>query len=119
MGVAFSHGTAQWSYSGFAHFRRRLARDIGLALDQMQGYAERWGILWSTVDHPLVPLLYHSDCDGYLSPGECRAIAPALREIVQQWEEDPPGLRLDKWNALELAAAMEDCAEKGEPLEFC
>src|SRR5229473_7322696 len=38
MGLGFSHCDSYWSYSGFHRFRRRLASEIGVALDAMDGF---------------------------------------------------------------------------------
>lgn len=123
MGLDFSHGPEyerfgpfgpQWSYTGFNRFRRRLSQAEGFDLDGMAGFIVN-GAPWSTVATPLTPLLNHSDCDGNMTPEECKQVAPRLKEIVDGWE---PG-DYDRQSALELVAAMEYCAEHGETLEFC
>lgn len=113
MGLDFSHGEAHWSYSGFHRFRVELAAAIGVDLDQMQGFGGE--ISWENVNNPIIPLLNHSDCDGELSPEECRQIAPKLKEIVSNWPEDD----YDRRQAERLAEAMETCANEGDALEFC
>ena len=141
MGLDFSHGGAHWSYSGFMAFRKRLAREIGVDLECMAGFApdemvmslspEQWTLLdlghrpkqfnvsWATVNDPIVPLLKHSDCDGNLSVEECRTIAPRLRELVRGWSDTPsPHEAYDKMQALLLADGMEQCAREGRALEF-
>ena len=143
MGLDFSHGGAHWSYSGFMAFRKRLAREIGVDLECMAGFAppeslidmsakdwdllgfgikpERFNMSWNGVNDTLVPLLNHSDCDGSLSADECCTIAPRLREIVQRWTDDPEqdqGEAYDKRQALLLADGMEQCAREGRALEF-
>jgi hypothetical protein len=43
MGLGLSVGDmscGQWSYSGFNAFRKKLARQIGIDLDQMEGFGE-------------------------------------------------------------------------------
>lgn len=69
---------------------------------------------WDKVADPIKPLLNHSDCEGHLTPEECAAVAPRLRELVDGWEGD-----FDKYRALELARGMEAAAAAGELLEFC
>ena len=105
-------------------FRRRLAREIGVCLDAMVGFQSRVGntsydtsgcpIPWSKVHDPIVPLLNHSDCEGELSPEECRVVAPRLRELVSGWPDED----FDKQNALRLAEGMDSADGSGQPLEF-
>lgn len=118
MGIDFSHCEAHWAYSGFMRFRIRLAKEIGIDLMKMDGFGEApdyGGLPWDKVIDPIVPLLNHSDCDGELSPQECKLVAPRLRELVASWPDDD----YDKIKALELAEGMEFAADEGEALIFC
>lgn len=112
MGLDFSHGQAHFSYSGFDRFRIKLARELSIELEEMEGYKEN-GISWDGIDDPIVLLLHHSDCDGELSPEACTLIAIRLRELVRNWEGDPDMVR-----AIYLAEGMEEAATAGEPLLF-
>lgn len=114
MGLDFSHGDAHWSYSGFMRFRERLAKAEGFDLQTMAGFTAG-GEPWSGVTTDLAPLLNHSDCDGELSPQECKQVAPRLKEIIGGWDLDD----YDRRSGIELVAAMEYCAGNGESLEFC
>lgn len=122
MGIDFSHCTAQWSYFGFHHFRKRLAKDIGIELVEMAGFTERGveGLAWPDAeDEPVVHLLNHSDADGELSPEQCAAVVPRLREIASAWPvTGNHDVDYDRTNALLLAEGMELVASKGESLEF-
>ncbi|MNS40516.1 hypothetical protein D3C72_728320 [compost metagenome] len=71
-------------------------------------------IKWSAVKDDIVPLLNHSDCDGELTPDECRKVGPRLIELVSQWDDDDR----DKINALLLYEGMKEAAERNESLEF-
>ncbi len=94
-------------------FRRRLAGEIGINLDQMEGFKE--GIRsWAKIKDPIVPFLNHSDCEDEMTPEQCKVVAPRLRELVADWEDGH-----DKQNALELADDMERMANDGQPLVFC
>jgi hypothetical protein len=104
-----------WSYSGFSHFRTRLAEAVGIELDQMDGFKAD-GREWTEfASDPIVKLLNHSDCDGQLTCEECRAIAPRLRELIAKWSDDD----YDKDHASKLASMMEQCAANEWDLEFC
>lgn len=112
MGLDFSHCNAQWAYSGFNSFRRRIAQAVGFDLDSMTGFGG--GNPWGMISDPVKPLLDHSDCDGILTPAECAQVAPRLRELVADWPDDD----YDKVSALMLAEGMEKAAKNGENLEF-
>lgn len=112
MGLDFSHTDARWAYSGFANFRRRLAKEIGMDLDAMEGFGG--DIKFELFKDDIIPLLDHSDCDGELTVEECKKVAPRLRELVSGWEDDD----YDKQKALSLAEGMELAASQGQPLEF-
>jgi hypothetical protein len=74
---------------------------------------------WKRVSDPIVLLLDHPDNGGVLSPEECRAIAPRLRELVALWPDNLTiELDYDKRQALNLAAGMQEEALANEPLEF-
>lgn len=105
-------GSAQWSYSGFHCFRKRLAIQIDINLRAMEGFGGNTP--WSAVNDPIVPLLDHSDCEGELNPEECHTVGPRLRELVAEWPEDDD----DRLMALRLADDMADCAALDTPLEF-
>ena len=118
MGLDFTHTDAHWSYSGFMRARERLAETMGLNLREMVGFAglaEHGAREWPSADeYPLVYLLHHSDCDGELTPEQCKAVAPALRKAVDGWPQDD----YDRINFLELADGMDAAAADNEPLEF-
>lgn len=112
MGIGFSHGGASWSYSGFSHFRQRLASAIGIELSSMRGYGGN--VEWSTVADPIAPLLNHSDCDGELAPAVCSTVAPRLAELIVPWDCDD----YDREMAIRLVNGMIECASKRVPLGF-
>jgi hypothetical protein len=103
---------AHWSYSGFHHFRERLASAIGLKLDEMEGFGGRKA--WDN-GHPLTPLLNHSDCEGELSAAKCGLVAFGLNEIIHKWPEDD----YDRQNAQKLFNHMVKCLETRRALQFC
>lgn len=128
-----------WSYGGFNHFRIKLAEQIGINLNGMDRFGGNKS--WDDIDHPIKSLLHHSDCDGELTPDECKQIAKELRNVVQatfgtptpdeslsDLNTDEPlpdndhfsnGYDYDLQNGLLLANAIEKCAEHNEPLIFC
>ena len=114
MGIDFSHCDAYWAYSGFHRFRVRLAKEVGIDLNEMRGFGGAQ-LKWANPkDDPIIHLLDHSDCDGHLSPGRCKKIAPRLRELVAKWDDED----YDKIQALKLATGMEEAAKGRRNLRF-
>lgn len=113
MGLDFSHCDARWAYSGFNRFRNRLSAAININYENMEGCGGDQK--WEEIKDAILPLLNHSDCDGELSPEECKTIAPRLLEIIAPWPNDD----YDKIQATELAEGMQWAASKNENLEFC
>ena len=111
MGLDFSHCEARWGYGGFGEFRKRLAKEIGMDLDAMEGFGG--DIPFSNFNDDIIPLLNHSDCEGELTVEECKKVAPRLKEMVLSWEDDR-----DRRNALELVEGIELAISRNEPLEF-
>jgi hypothetical protein len=113
MGLDFSPGEAHWSYGSFHDFRKRLAREIGLELEEMRGFGG--SKQWEEVRDPIKHLLFHSDCEGILTVSECMVVYPRLIELVSNWDEE----NYHKKEAIILADDMKYCADKKIPLEFC
>ena len=68
---------------------------------------------WDTVDNGMVDLIHHSDCDGDLSPDQCRTVAPALAEAIGRMDADH-----DRENAEALLRMIEACAAYNRRLLF-
>ena len=88
MGLDTTHNAWHGPYSSFAKWRIWLASKIGLDLDTMVGFGG--DVEWSDTlkAHPLYPLLNHSDCDGELSPSECKLIAEGLGVIIRDHSDE-------------------------------
>jgi len=83
MGLDTSHNCWHGAYSSFNSFRIKLAKEIGIELYEMEGFTSN-GKPWSEVDHGIVPLLFHSDCDGVLTVEECKRVAEGLTQIIDK-----------------------------------
>lgn len=112
MGLDFSHSDAHWSYGGFHRFRTLIASSIGISLNNMQGFKDN-GLPWSSIKDPLRDFLYHSDCDGELSPTQCSLIGKRLVEVCSNWEDC-----FDKEMGLKLGNDMIECGKNKQTLEF-
>jgi len=113
MGLDFDKSDAHWAYSGFHRFRCRLAKEAGIDLNSMEGFGG--GISWDTFDDPIKPLLDHSDCDGLLTPQECKAVAPRLKELISGWADGD----WDRMTAQRFADDLQKCADSNEDMVFC
>lgn len=91
MGLNTTHGAWDGPYSSFMEWRIWIAEQVGINLLKMEGYSDRdYGnpkrkrgtIKWETIDDDIKYLLNHSDCDGHLTPGQCKKIAIRLKEII-------------------------------------
>lgn len=102
--------TPHWAYSGFMRFRRAVAASIRINIDEMGGFGgdKPWD-----KSHPLTPFLYHSDCDGDLSPSDCGLIYPVLQQVLSNWPDDA-----DKQRGQKLCECMKFCAENNVTLIF-
>lgn len=80
MGLDTSHGCWNGGYGRFNSFRRNIAESIGFNLREMEGFGG--SISFETMDHPVKPLLDHSDCDGELTPIECSSVANGINLIL-------------------------------------
>jgi hypothetical protein len=130
MGLDFSHCDAHWAYSGFMRFRKRVAARIGIGLMKMDGFQgmlpskeyECFGAMaWEFAPYPEIhSFLYHSDCDGYLTPEECEQIEPLLRRIVETFPDtEEYRWDTDKKMGLELCDGMRRAIELNENFVFC
>lgn len=53
---------------------------------------------WETLKRdPIHALLNHSDCEGYLTPSECRKIADRLEELLPLLPKEPDNGHIGDW----------------------
>lgn len=125
MGLDTTHGCWSGSYSGFGKWRTSIAREIGIDLDSMQGFARGVkrcptcgheslsGVSWDALKpDPLHIVLSHSDCDGSIRWQDCEAIAARLEEVAprlaNEWQED----------TARFVAGLREAASLREDVEF-
>ena len=88
MGLDTSHNCWHGPYSSFNDFRKALANQIGINLDDYIGYGDKGTKDLESIPHDIMPLLNHSDCDGELSPDECTRIAKGLDDVLSNFKDD-------------------------------
>lgn len=115
MGLDTSHNAWHGPYSSFHSFRKFLANRIGIVLDSLEGFGGTTS--WDTFEHDIKPLLFHSDCDGELSPEECEQVARGLKSIIDataETEENEYYIR----KAKQFMEGCLDAASKKESIDF-
>ena len=136
MGLDCTHGAFSGAYSSFNRFRKALARAAGGAWPPhapgalFEGKplgADDW--CWDDEVVPpehhagLLAIMEHSDCDGDLSPDQCRAVSGFLRWAAPRMEAPTNG-HLERAGstmgdvAIRFADGCDRAAAAGEPLEF-
>ena len=90
MGLDTSHNCWHGPYSSFNRFRHTLAKQIGIDLNEYRGYDDKGEKDLETIEHDIMPLLNHSDCDGSLTVKESRRIIKGLNNILENYNEDIP-----------------------------
>ena len=83
MGLDTSHNAWHGPYSSFNRFRYWLAARIDINLDDYKGYEEKGSKYLTTINHPLVYLFNHSDCDGKIHPKKCKQIADGIDSVLK------------------------------------
>jgi hypothetical protein len=107
---------AGWSYSGFSNFRRRVAKEIGIVLEEMDGFGgdRKWENI--AIQRSIFRFLNHSDCDGTISADMCRKIAPELEKVLSFGDFDPE--EYDYVQGMSLVRGMEYAGNHNKPLVF-
>ncbi|MBK8188932.1 MAG: hypothetical protein IPK79_00595 [Vampirovibrionales bacterium] len=125
-----SHECWSGSYGAFRRWRNALAAaagyQIGLYEDGNPIPVLDWdslpdGVLageWpATPDDPLLVLLAHSDCEGWIRSAQAAPLADRLAELI---EKLPPDTADAIWRRRteEFVAGLRKAAEAGEDVEF-
>lgn len=87
MGLDTTHGCWNGPYSSFNRFRHDLANQIGIKLEEYAGYGGEKDL--ESIEHGIMPLLNHSDCDGSLSVEESKSIEEGLSLILDNLTLSP------------------------------
>ena len=95
MGLNTSYDCWNGPYSSFNNFRKHLAKQIGLDLDEYVEYSmplrhdtcNRTKTL-KDVKHNLIPLLNHSDCEGKLTIAQCKKIVNGLNDVLCYFNDE-------------------------------
>lgn len=118
MGLDTSHNCWHGSYSSFNRFRKSLASQIGIDLDEYIGYGEKGTKNLMSIEHNIQPLLNHSDCDGKLTVRESRRIVLGLNDILENFNDK---IKCDfdlKHCIIQFRDGCLDAISKNEEIDF-
>lgn len=140
MGLDCTHGAFNGAYSAFNRLRQAVCKAAGgrypFFSDADRAYLETIGTYavdngrWYVPDEIIIeawPGLYvflsHSDCDGEISPEDCRKVALDLERLLDKVSDEPAGGHLDaaggyKACVRKFIAGCRLAAAHGEALEF-
>jgi len=118
MGLDTSHNCWHVPYSSFNDFRNALAKQIDIDLNDYIGYGDKGTKDLESITHDIMPLLNHSDCDGELSPDECRQIAKGLDDILTNFKETDKQPYNFKDDIIQFRNGCQNAAAKNETVDF-
>jgi hypothetical protein len=118
MGLDTSHNCWHGPYSSFNRFRKSLATQIGIDLDEYIGYGEKGTKDLTTIEHDIQPLLNHSDCDGKLTVKEARQIAKGLNNILENFNDKIQADYNFKENIIQFRDGCLDAVSKKQKIDF-
>lgn len=122
MGLDTTHNCWHGAYSSFNRFRYWLAEKIGVDLNEYIGYSENGTKYLSSIDHDIMPLLNHSDCEGILTVQECILVSSGIEKILssiseeEKKDEEHPFSYLN--NAIQFKEGLDLAISRGEAVEF-
>ena len=82
-----THNAWHGPYSMFGNWRKWLANKCGFNLLDMVGFGGDTEWTPELMEHPLYPLLNHSDCDGELSVDECKSVRLGLDQKISEYNK--------------------------------
>jgi hypothetical protein len=129
MGLDCSHDAFHGAYSAFNRFRQAVAKAMSGSypphgdnkFDPSMWY---WGDGYSKSTHPGLYIFFcHSDCEGEISPDDCKLIADELEELLPKIDSSTD------WGHIEREGGFKEVTKRfitgcrsahaaGEPLEF-
>ena len=118
MGLTTTHDCWDASYRSFNQFRCDLAEQIGIDLDDYIGYRGNGVKDITTINHNLMPLFNHSDCDGHLTIDECFKIANGIDSVLATFTDSTEQDSLFKEDMIRFRDGCLDAFSKNEIVYF-
>lgn len=118
MGLDTSHNCWHGPYSSFNRFRYSLGKQIGIDLDEYIGYGDKGTKYLTSIEHDLMPLFNHSDCDGELTVEESKRIVSGLNNVLENFNEEIKTDYNFKENIIQFRDGCLDAISKNEIIDF-
>lgn len=137
MGLDTSHDCWHGAYSAFTRWRNKLAEVAGYEIAKVDtgdlGMRDTilidWGHVtplqlqgeWAeTPADPLLVLIAHSDCDGFIYPAQAGPLANRLAELLPLLPDEDSGGHIGRWRdkTQRFIDGLRGAAEAGEDVEF-
>jgi hypothetical protein len=118
MGLDTSHNCWHGRYSFFNRFRYSLGHQIGIDLDDYYGYGKTGVKDLTKIEHELMPLFNHSDCDGILTVEESKKIVIGLNKVLQNFNDKIEYHYDFKENIIQFRDGCLDAIERNEEVDF-
>ena len=88
MGLDTTYDCWNGPYLSFNRYRYSLGHQIGINLDDYEGYNKEGSKDLKSIKNELMPLFNHSDCDGRLTLKECKSIVKGLNDILENFNKE-------------------------------
>ncbi len=118
MGLDTTHNCWHGPYSSFNRFRFSLAKQIGIDLNEYDGYDKGGTKILTDIKHDLMPLFNHSDCDGELSVEESTQISKGLTQVLENFNEEIKADFDFKEKIMQFKTGLLDAITKNEIVYF-
>jgi len=118
MGLDTSHNCWHGPYSSFNRFRYSLGHQIGIDLDDYAGYGKTGVKDLTKIEHELMPLFNHSDCDGILTVEESKQIVIGLNKVLENFNDKIEADYNFKENIIQFRDGCLDAIERNEEIDF-
>jgi len=119
MGLDTTHNCWHGPYSSFKDFRNALAAQIGIDLNDYIGYGSPDATKdLTSIDHDLMPLFNHSDCDGILTVEESKRIVKGLNSVLKNFNDQLDAPYYFKEYIEQFRDGCLDAISKNEIIEF-
>ena len=118
MGLDTSHNCWSGAYSSFNIFRYLLGYQIGINLDDYVGYGKTGVKDLTKIEHELMPLFNHSDCDGILSVEESKQIVIGFNRVLENFNEKIESDEDFKEKIIQFRDGCLDAIKLNEEIDF-
>ena len=118
MGLRTTHNCWDGPCTLFNDFRYALGRQIGINLSDYEGYRGGGMKPLESIEHDLMPLFNHSDCDGVLTVKESAQIAKGLDSVLNNFNDEVETYYDFKEHVIQFRDGCLDAVSKKQKIKF-